>query len=877
MGGLIVTNNLSAQNTQRNLDNTNRMLSKSLEKLSSGYRINVAADDPSGLIISEQLRTQISGLSRAVQNSQEATNVIGIAEGALIEMNNILTKMRSLAIHAANNGVTAPDQVRADQAEVDSGIQTLDRIANTTRYSDQFLLNGSKGLVFERTTTINNTMDFPLLDTDATRLDQVFKRDGSAMTINFSALDDPTNMTQAVWENQARRAYFEADYALNINTDIRSGSLTADQAFVLTGTQGSRQFAFANGTHIGTVVQAVNNVKDSLGVGATLTFQSTVTGANVDTNGSYSFTNGVARATGDATIFNLDSNFDIATDLSGVEDYTAGATAVSFATGGTSAQPTVNSLVPGKTLDGDGRMYLRWTSDTEYISYKDKDLTMEIGRGSAGAEMSSTNNSNISSARIIIDVDPTAGIPKADNVTVVQFGQQLELQSDNIYTNKGLQFKRNGMELSQMQSMVDNLGLCSGTGGTVGGASCMSGVRLGENTDANGKMYFKVTTDATTPEEITIGIYNTPEMNEEDLVATGSGTIPGTAGTAAVHADIPFFGVKMDGGEGENSGLYGSLAFAGGLAVAPGAGIDYTGSLEFDDLGMRIYSDQYGGQEYLRVQNIEGQVWGKYKNPESDTLNLVDTGQTVQESGTDALIAVNGQPLRTQGLVANITTPNYSGKLAFNAGELGEATIAQVGQDVGALLSRGGALQAVASTSSSTINDWDDPAYTTWSTNARHSTAETLNNFIGGMQYQLGEGSGDQERTVYGIPSMAAANLGKLEIDGESYSLQDVLAGGTASLQTNPITAMKVIMQAVNDVSELRSRLGAFQKNMLQTNINSLEVTVENITKTESAIRDANMAEESTEFTKNQILMQAGTSMLAQANQINQNVLQLLG
>ena len=184
-------------------------------------------------------------------------------------------------------------------------------------------------------------------------------------------------------------------------------------------------------------------------------------------------------------------------------------------------------------------------------------------------------------------------------------------------------------------------------------------------------------------------------------------------------------------------------------------------------------------------------------------------------------------------------------------------------------------MQAVAATSA--INDPNDPAYLSWVTNARHTTSETLNQFIGGMQYQLGEGAGDQERTVYGIPSMAAANLGKVVIEGRSYNLQDVLAGGNASLQNDPVIAMKVIMQAVNDVSELRARLGAFQKNMLQTNINSLEVTIENITKTESAIRDANMASESTEFTKNQILMQAGTSMLAQANQINQNVLQLLG
>ena len=873
-GGLIVTNNLSALNTQRTLNKSNSLMSSSLEKLSSGYRINTASDDPSGLIISEQLRTQIAGLDRATQNSQEATNVLGIAEGALIEMNNILTKMRSLAIHAANNGVTAPDQVRADQAEVDSGIQTLDRISSTTRYSDQFLLNGSKGLVYDCNTTVDSTMDMPLLNTNTSRLDQVFKRNGSALTLGFSALDDPTNQTQAVWESQARRAYVEADSALNIDTDIRDGNLTADQSFIITGTQGSRQFAFANGTHVGTVVESINNVADSLGVGATMTFQSTVTGVNVDTAGSFNMTSGTARGSGDVCIYNLGDTME-PKELNGVYNYTQGVTGVTFDTTGT-PQPDDSSLVPGKTLDGDGRMYLRWLTDSEYIAFKDKDMTMEIGRGTSGGEMSSTNNSGIDSARLNIETDPTTGVPAKDDITVLQFGQQFEMQTDNIYLNEGLQYKRNAMNLDQMDSIVNNIGLCAGTGAS-SGSSAFSGVRLGENTDSTGKMYFKAETGDPDATFVTISVYKDPEMNEEDLVARGAGNIPPVTSGSAVHADIPIFGVAMDGGTGENSGIYGTLAFQGGLASAPNTGTEYTGSLEFTDIGMRLYTQEYGSQEYLRVQNLEGDLWSEYKNPESTTLTTIEEGHTIQEYGSDAKITVNGQLISTQGLTANVTTPNYSGKFDFNQGELGLTTIAQVGQDMGALMSRNSSLQAVASTNSSTINDYDDPAYLTWCTNARHATSETMSDFIGGMQYQLGEGTGDQERTVYAIPGMTAAEIGKMTINGEDYCLQDVLAGGKASLQNDPVTAMKIVMQAVNDVSELRARLGAFQKNMLQTNINSLEVTVENITKTESAIRDTNMATESTEFTKNQILLQAGTSMLAQANQINQNVLQLLG
>lgn len=878
-GAMTVTTNLNALNTQRSLSNSNSMLSKSLEKLSSGYRINTAADDPSGLIISEQLRTQVEGLSRASQNSQEACNVIGIAEGALIEMNDILTKMRALAIHAANNGVTAPDQVAADQAEVDSGIQTIERIASTTKYSDQFLLNGSKGIVFDTKTTVDNTMNHALLNVDATRIDQVFKREGSALSITFSGLNDATTLTQAEYENQARRAYMEADKTQNALTEIEKGVLTGDQSFVLTGSLGSRQFTFAKGIEIGTVVSSINNVKDSIGIGATMIFNSDVTGVEVTTNGSsslapYSTDGNTYFSSGDVGIFNLNRDFEPKgfTDGSAGIDFTNGVASVTFSTTGNGT--TENSLTPGVNLDANGRMYLKWLDEDNYVAYKDADLTMEVGRGTDGQIMTSMNNSGVDKANLLIDVNEGAGAPSLDDVTILEFGQHIELNSEYIA-------RQNAVDMTQLQSIVDNLGLvtddptASETSTT--GASAISGVDLGVNTDANGKLYFEVVTDENDPNVVTINLYKDATMDDEFLVATGYGTIPGTDGDANTMASIPIFGVKMDDGTGPNSGLYGNLTFQGGLAFAPNANTAYTGTLAFDDVGIRLYTMEYGSNEYLRFQNIEGSLFGSYKNGENDKLELVAEGNTKQLYGGDALIYVNGQQIQTQGLVANVTTPNYSGELVFNSGKIGETTIAQVGQDVGSLCTRGGSLQAVASTSAATIYDPFDPAYRTWVTNARHATTETIGNFVGGMQYQLGEGSGDQERTVYAIPSMSATNLGKCVIDGESYTLQDVLAGGTASLTNDPIAAMEIILQAVNDVTELRARLGAFQSNMLETNINSLGVTVENIQKTESAIRDTDMASASTEYTKNQILVQAGTSMLAQANQINQNILSLLG
>ena len=101
---LRINHNIAALDAQRNLSLTTRALARSMEKLSSGYRINRASDDPAGLVISEQFRAQIAGLGRAISNSEGSINMIQTAEGALNEINNLLVSMRELAIHAANEG-----------------------------------------------------------------------------------------------------------------------------------------------------------------------------------------------------------------------------------------------------------------------------------------------------------------------------------------------------------------------------------------------------------------------------------------------------------------------------------------------------------------------------------------------------------------------------------------------------------------------------------------------------------------------------------------------------------------------------------------------------------------------------------------------------
>ncbi|MCX6827576.1 MAG: hypothetical protein NTV06_10000, partial [candidate division Zixibacteria bacterium] len=117
---------------------------RSMEKLSSGYRINRAADNPAGLVISEQFRAQIAGLNRAIDNSEGSVNMIQTAEGAMTELNSLLISMRELAIHAANEGFNDANQLAADQAEINNAIKTIDRISANTQFGTKKLLDGTK-------------------------------------------------------------------------------------------------------------------------------------------------------------------------------------------------------------------------------------------------------------------------------------------------------------------------------------------------------------------------------------------------------------------------------------------------------------------------------------------------------------------------------------------------------------------------------------------------------------------------------------------------------------------------------------------------------------------------------------------------------------
>jgi flagellin len=183
---LRVNTNVTAFNAYRNLSATDNAVSSSLQKLSSGSRINSAADDASGLVISQNIKAQIGGIGQAVSNAQDGISVVQTAEGALTEVASMLQRMRDLSVQAANSGANggySGTAVAAANAEVQQLQAAIDQIASTTQFNGTHLLDGTAGtLTFQVGANSGETLTVSLKSMDSASL-------GTTAGTNVGAID----------------------------------------------------------------------------------------------------------------------------------------------------------------------------------------------------------------------------------------------------------------------------------------------------------------------------------------------------------------------------------------------------------------------------------------------------------------------------------------------------------------------------------------------------------------------------------------------------------------------------------------------------------------------------------------------------------------
>ena len=207
---MVVQHNLTAMNANRQLGVTTGQQAKSSEKLSSGYKINRAADDAAGLSISEKMRSQIRGLNKASDNAQDGISLIQTAEGALNEAHSILQRMNELATQAANDTNTSSDR-SAVQDELNALTSEIDRIASTTQFNTQNLLDGNftgknlqvGALEGQKISLTIATMDAAALSIDSIKV-STFSDAGGAMTQIQHAISSVSKQRSALGAVQNR-------------------------------------------------------------------------------------------------------------------------------------------------------------------------------------------------------------------------------------------------------------------------------------------------------------------------------------------------------------------------------------------------------------------------------------------------------------------------------------------------------------------------------------------------------------------------------------------------------------------------------------------------------------------------------------------------
>lgn len=182
--GLRINTNTASLNAQRNLQGTKLGLDKSLERLSSGYRINRAGDDAAGLAISENLRAQIRGLKQASRNAQDGVSLVQVAEGSLNEISSILIRLRELSVQAASDTI-GPVERQFLNVEYDQLVSEIDRIADGTEFNGTQLLSGT-GSILDFQVGTRNDPNIDRLSFDASKADA----NSAALGVNLTSVAD---------------------------------------------------------------------------------------------------------------------------------------------------------------------------------------------------------------------------------------------------------------------------------------------------------------------------------------------------------------------------------------------------------------------------------------------------------------------------------------------------------------------------------------------------------------------------------------------------------------------------------------------------------------------------------------------------------------
>jgi len=863
-----ILTNVASINAQRNLNSSQNGLSTSLQRLSSGLRINSAKDDAAGLAISDRMTSQIKGLSQASRNANDGISLAQTAEGALSESTNILQRIRELAVQSANSTNSSTDRLSL-QSEVNQLVSELDRISDTTSFNGIKLLDGSfQDQQFQVGADSGQTIQVGVskATSDSLGIEKVsINNNVKGSEVATSGYHVTTNSTAlGIQVASTTLATAENDLDLDDSQTVTVNDANGNDQSVSFSQKDAGHIAEQLNSVVGVTASASNSVQ--LGQGAFSSIQN-----------------------GDELAFDISSK-DGTIKETVQFTYNAETYAEDFDTNVSAAVDNLNSINADSDLSYDG-------SNNTLSSASGVNLNIEDFNKVDNARGSIAINFGASEAvtfNIKFDGDTVAVAGATDLQDVID-----TLKTDSDVVDNG-----------------DNTYTVTGTGGET--------LTFTHNTEA-GTLSYQASTAGTDPDstggsDVVIDAYavdgGTSGLSDSTLTfsggsgTAGGGTLTSSSATATVTA--------LDDGESTISFGTATVDEIDSTAGTSNDAAISVGSLEIfmdEDVSMKSSKDSGTSGSILSVANgtdattTLGGVGDTSlgNNVESQALSITGTGSAsvnidkdatadqiiaqvnavADQTGVNATASASAtlKDLSASGTVslnlngndisANITSNDLTAladAINSESGKTGVTASLNIDKDEVTLSNQTGeniAIQDYSHTNASATIDVAGSAgvETTLTTSAGDSTV------VGGsIEFKSAAGTFSVSSNISaedgGLFSTSANKLNSSSLETvESLDISTV-AGANA--------AIDIVDGALSNIASNRADLGAIQNRFTST-ISNLSVSVENISAARSRIQDTDFASETANMTKNQILQQAGTAMLAQANQLPQSVLSLLG
>ena len=862
-----INQNVLSQSTYSSLSQAGNRLESSISKLSSGLRINSAADDAAGLAISEKMRRQIRGLERAELNAQDGISMVQTAEGALGETQSIIQRMRELALQSANDTLTSNDRLEI-QNEVEELKTQIDSIAQSTQFNTKKLLNGNQSALVSSssdsvagivTGDVSGNGDYNFtLETVSGGVSQMqasqilTNKNTGSLAKGSDKLTDVSG-----FYNASGTFALESAQALTITGNGKSTSFTLDGQMTLNDVAATLQNALSSQSGLG-----ISNSKVS-----------------VTSEGTLSITSGAIGENGE---FNIAGSQDVLDGL-----------------GFSVTRKAVNSMVKVSMTDAFGNNKSVTTSSDragallDGIDVQFKSQAAQVaGQGGIvdGLKFDSAENLSLK----VGELTPTLNITiAAGNWSMDGIARSInsQIQASSSFKDKGLSASVVDGEIrlnySPTGENADNttinitaesntLGIRTGEyNGFVTGAKDSSKEIQGISRYSDTRLKAKEALDAAKADvAIVKGFLFSTAKYAYNKTASAGATL--SALLSGLAKDVKAYDTIADD---EADALTAAITLAGAFASATAADLDAVADA-MEALAEKIGSSLVGvndayssGVTAANVANAQAAfssliesatkaIRAEATAAEADKLNV----KISDGDGDVATAAISYETLsgttaadlkEIESFVASVNSTLANKNVDVRADVVNGSmvfTSTQVGTNAGGVKSVVKMDMTSGNSVGSEFGLANVTSYGSGDSSFKMHVVDTK------AQLQIGADAGDNMRI--GIADMSTKALGLDKIDLTSVD------GAEKSLEK--------LNQALDKVSSERSKLGAYQ-NRLDYTINNLQNTGSNLTSAESRIRDVDMAKEMIEYTRNQIVSQAGISMLAQANAIPQNALSLLG